>query len=264
MDLKGKVVMVTGAAGGIGRATSLKLAASGASVLATDLDGSGAQETARLIVDANGSAWSMPHDVTDADAWAEAMRRLDAEAGRLDGLVNNAGYMLTRPFKQTTFEEFKRQQAVNVDSVWLGCQAAHDLLVRTASKVGSASIVNLSSTLGLKGGPMYSAYCTSKGAVRLLSKALAVELGRHNVRVNSVHPGLVDTALGMGAMRDLLKHGAPAESLEALLKGNALRTPLGRSALAEDVARVIAFLCSEASAFVSGAELIVDGGRSAS
>jgi cyclopentanol dehydrogenase len=111
---------------------------------------------------------------------------------------------------------------------------------------------------------MYSAYCTSKGAVRLLSKALAVELGRHNVRVNSVHPGLVDTALGMGAMRDLLKHGAPAESLEALLKGNALRTPLGRSALAEDVARVIAFLCSEASAFVSGAELIVDGGRSAS
>jgi cyclopentanol dehydrogenase len=263
MDLKGKVVMVTGAAGGIGRATSLKLAAHGASVLVTDHDESGAKLTARLIVDANGSAWSMAHDITDPNAWAETVRRLDAEAGRLDGLVNNAGYMLTRPFKQTTFEEFKRQQAVNVDSVWLGCQAAHDLLVRTASKVGSASIVNLSSTLGLKGGPMYSAYCTSKGAVRLLSKALAVELGKHNVRVNSVHPGLVDTPLGMGAMRDLLKHGVPAESLEALLKGNASKTPLGRSALAEDVARVIAFLCSGESAFVSGAELIVDGGRSA-
>jgi cyclopentanol dehydrogenase len=206
----------------------------------------------------------MPHDVTDASAWAEAIGHLDAQTGRLDGLVNNAGYMLTRPFKQTSFEEFKRQQAVNVEGVWLGCQAAHDLLLRTAAKVGSTSIVNLSSTLGLKGGPMYSAYCTSKGAVRLLSKALAVELGKHKVRVNSVHPGLVDTPLGMGAMRDLMKHGVPAESLETLVKGNALKTPLGRSALAEDVASVIAFLCSEESAFVSGVELIVDGGRSAS
>jgi len=261
MNMQGKVIMVTGAARGIGQRSAIELASRGAIVFATDLNAEGAHHTALEIERNGGEAFGRGHDVTSEQDWIDVVAFIRSKAGRLDALVNNAGVMVTKPFKQTSFEEFRRQQAINVDSVWLGCQAAHDLLVATAAKEGAASIVNLSSTLGLKGGPMHTAYCASKGAVRLLSKALAVELGKHQVRVNSVHPGLVETDLGMGAMRDLLANGGvTADSLEALLKSSTARTPLGRYAQTEDVARLIAFLCCDESRFMSGGEFVVDGG----
>jgi 3alpha(or 20beta)-hydroxysteroid dehydrogenase len=261
MNMQGKVVMVTGAARGIGQRCATELASRGALVFATDLNAEGAQRTAAEIERAGGKAFGRGHDVTAESEWNDAIAFIKANAGRLDALVNNAGVMVTKPFKQTSLEEFRRQQVINVESVWLGCQAAHDLLVNTASEYGGASIVNLSSTLGLKGGPMHTAYCASKGAVRLLSKALAVELGKRQVRVNSVHPGLVDTDLGMGAMKDLLANGGvAAESLEAVLTSLAARIPLGRYAQTDDVARLIAFLCSDDSRFMSGGEFVVDGG----
>jgi cyclopentanol dehydrogenase len=226
----------------------------------TDIDEAGAKRCAEAIERSGGKAVAIHHDVTNEVAWRHVIETVESRLGRLDALVNNAGVMITRPFKLTTLDEYKNQQLVNVESVWLGCQAAHDLLSKTAASFGDASIVNISSILGLKGGPMHSAYCASKGAVRLLSKALAVELGRQKIRVNSVHPGLVDTQLGIGAMAELVKYGAPAGSLEEVLKNSAARTPLGRFAVPDDVARVVAFLCSEESQFLTGGELIVDGG----
>ncbi len=262
MQLKDKVILVTGAASGIGRQTCLTLAAAGARIFTSDLNGAGAAETAARIEAEGGRAASFAHDVTDADAWQRVIGEIDCQAGRLDGLVNSAGLMIVRPFKDTDFALYRQQQAVNVDSVWLGCQAAQALMAKTAALGKGASIVNLSSILGQKGGSMHSAYCTSKGAVRLMSKALAVELGRSQIRVNSVHPGLVETPLGIGSMQDMISHGVPLPSIEAAVGMVAQRTPLGRMAQPLDVANVIAFLCADESAYVTGTELTVDGGYS--
>ncbi|AVQ85425.1 MULTISPECIES: SDR family NAD(P)-dependent oxidoreductase [unclassified Variovorax] len=266
MQLKDKVILVTGAASGIGRQACLTLAGGGARIFASDLDGAGAAETAGRIEAEGGRAASFAHDVTDAAAWTRVIGEIERQAGRLDGLVNSAGLMVVRPFKETDFALYRRQQSVNVDSVWLGCQAAQALLASTAregkDRGTTASIVNISSILGQKGGSMHSAYCTSKGAVRLMTKALAVELGRLQIRVNSVHPGLVETPLGIGSMQDMISHGVPLPSIEAAVGMVAQRTPLGRMAQPADVANVIAFLCADESAYVTGTELTVDGGYS--
>nr|WP_315597293.1 SDR family oxidoreductase [uncultured Cupriavidus sp.] len=263
MKLDNKVVLVTGAASGIGRQTSKALAAAGARVYVADINEAGAEQTAADIRATGGVAESVVHDVTDEGSWRDVVKHIETEAGRLDGLVNSAGLMVVRPFAETDFALYRRQQAVNVDSVWLGCQAAFPLLATTAGKFGGASIVNLSSILGQKGGSMHAAYCTSKGAVRLMSKALAVEFGKSKIRVNSVHPGLVETPLGIGSMQDMMTHGVPFPSLDAATDMVAHRTPLGRWAQPEDVANVITFLCADESKFVSGTELTVDGGYSA-
>jgi 3alpha(or 20beta)-hydroxysteroid dehydrogenase len=262
MQLKDKVILVTGAASGIGRQACLSLAAGGARIFASDVDGAGAAQTAGRIEADGGRAASLAHDVTDAAAWARVIGEIEQQAGRLDGLVNSAGLMVVRPFKETDFALYRRQQAVNVDSVWLGCQAAQALMASTAAQGKGSSIVNISSILGQKGGSMHAAYCTSKGAVRLMTKALAVEFGRLQIRVNSVHPGLVETPLGIGSMHDMISHGVPLPSIEAALGMVAQRTPLGRMAQPTDVANVIAFLCADESAYVTGTELTVDGGYS--
>lgn len=262
MQLKDKVILVTGAASGIGRQTCLTLAGAGARVYASDLNSAGAAETAARIEAEGGIAASFAHDVTNADAWRDVIGEVEKQAGRLDGLVNSAGLMVVQPFMETSFDLYRRQQAVNVDSVWLGCQAAQALMAASAAAGKGASIVNLSSILGQKGGSMHSAYCTSKGAVRLMSKALAVELGKLQIRVNSVHPGLVETPLGIGSMQDMIRHGVPLPSIDAAVGMVAQRTPLGRMAQPQDVANVIAFLCADESRYVTGTELTVDGGYS--
>jgi cyclopentanol dehydrogenase len=262
MQLKDKVILVTGAASGIGRQTCLTLAAAGAHIYASDLNGAGAAETAARVEAEGGTAASFAHDVTNADAWHHVIREIERHAGRLDGLVNSAGLMVVRPFNETSFDLYRQQQSVNVDSVWLGCQAAQALMAASAAGGKGASIVNLSSILGQKGGSMHSAYCTSKGAVRLMSKALAVELGKLQIRVNSVHPGLVETPLGIGSMQDMISHGVPLPSIDAALSMVEQRTPLGRMAQPQDVANVIAFLCADESRYVTGTELTVDGGYS--
>jgi cyclopentanol dehydrogenase len=260
MQLRDKVILVTGAASGIGRQTCLTLAARGVRVYAADIDGDGAARTRDQILNEGGQASCFQHDVTQQQAWHDLMQSIEGEGGRLDGLVNSAGLMVVRPFQLTDYELFRRQQTVNVDSVWLGCQAALPLLARAAEVTGGSAIVNLSSILGLKGGAAHAAYCTSKGAVRLLTKALAVELGKQKVRVNSVHPGLVETPLGLGAVRDMIEHGALATSFDTAMMAVAQRTPLGRTAQPLDVANVIAFLCSDESQYMTGSELTVDGG----
>ena len=263
LTLKDKTALVTGAASGIGRDAALTLARQGVEIYAADIDTAGGQKTVDEIAAYGGTAHLVTLDVTSAEAWAEAVKTIAETSGQLHVLVNSAGIMITQTIEACTLETYQRQQKINVESVWIGCKTALDLMTETAARDGTASIINLSSTLGLVGGRMFSAYCASKGAVRLMSKALAVELGPRQIRVNSVHPTLVNTPLGLGAMQDLVDGGVPLPSKEAMIDMVKMQTPLGRYAEPDDIAHAIAFLASDESRYITGTELVVDGGITA-
>lgn len=259
-DLTDRVVLVTGSARGIGRHTVETLHRHGARVVATDVDADGV----RAVQDALGDRCrAMRHDVTSAADWRDVLASLEANEARLDVLVNNAGINLTRPFLDTSYEAFRHLMTVNVDSVWIGAQTMLPLLRHSATAAGrAASIVNISSVWGQnRAGPMSTAYCASKGAIRMLTKALAVEFGRGpgQVRSNSVHPGPIQTELGVAGVTDAVAYGllpdaaAGDRAIEA-------QAALGRWGQPDDVAGAVLFLASDASSFMTGAEITVDGG----
>ena len=188
----GKVALVTGGASGIGRGCAEALAREGASVVLTDVQAKG-EDVAAGIRKAGGKARFQMHDVTSEGEWNAVVAGIEKEAGRLDILVNNAGIAVGGMVTELTLEDFRRQMAVNVDSVYLGTKAALPLM----RKGKGGSIVNVSSVAGLRGAPRLSAYCASKGAVRLFTKAVALECGlmKDGIRVNSVHPGIIDTPI---------------------------------------------------------------------
>lgn len=257
-SLTGKVALVTGAAQGIGAATAALLARLGARVFATDLNEAGAQATAVAI-----GGTGLGHDVTQEADWTRVIAAIEAEAGRLDVLVNNAGIMINRPFLETSLSEYRRQQAVNADSVFLGMKASIPLMLKTvAAAGGTTSIINISSVYGQVAGATFSAYSASKGAVRLLSKAVANEFATRGVRVNSIHPGPTATALGAAwdpprdAEGNLLSPEAAAGLWLKLI-------PNGRFGMPDDIANAVAFLASDASAYMTGSELTIDGGYTA-
>ena len=262
-DLTGKVIVITGAANGIGEQCAYDLSAMGATIVATDIDEAGANETVEKIIEGGGEAIALKHDVTREADWDNTVGVCREKFSRLDVLVNNAGIMLNIPFSLCSYDDFKKQQTINVDSIFIGCKAAYPLMQESAATTAGSSIINLSSIFGQISGPMHSAYCASKGAVRMLSKSLAVELGRMgtNIRVNSVHPGPVNTELGRSAAVDAERLGL-IESADARNDEVGKIFPMGRWGEAEDVSGVIAFLAADASKFVSGAELVVDGGYS--
>jgi NAD(P)-dependent dehydrogenase (short-subunit alcohol dehydrogenase family) len=263
-DLTGKAVLVTGAGKGIGRETALELSALGATLLVTDIDEASANDTAALIRERGGRAHAWQQDVTQQGDWERVVAAIQAEVGRLDVLVNNAGIMLNKLFRMTAFEEYQRVMRINVDSIWLGCQATLPLLTESGKSSRGSSIVNLSSIYGQVAGPMQSAYCASKGAVRMLTKALAVEFARMGtgIRVNSVHPGPINTDLGRSGVTDAVKAGLlPSEA--AGMEKVTQQFPMGRWGESDDIASVIAFLASDASKFMTGTELTVDGGYTA-
>jgi NAD(P)-dependent dehydrogenase (short-subunit alcohol dehydrogenase family) len=263
-SVKDKVIMVTGAAAGFGQKTALTLAADGAHVVVTDRDGDGAEATAAQCRALGVKAVSARHDVSEAGQWASVITTVEAEFGLLDGLVNNAGFMLTKPYLKTSLEEFRRVQAVNVESIWVGVQAAYPLLLTAAQQRGTASVVNLSSVFGQVAGFAQSAYCTSKGAVRMLSKCQAVEFARAGtgIRVNSVHPGPGNTGLAVNGIKEMLEGGLAQSQEEAVSYLNSL-IPFGRFAEPEDIADLILFLCSDAARYLTGAEFTADGGYTA-
>jgi NAD(P)-dependent dehydrogenase (short-subunit alcohol dehydrogenase family) len=255
-ELSGRVALVTGASRGIGAATAKALAAAGARVIVTDVT-----DTSALAKELDGLA--RRQDVTSEAEWADTIAFARREAGGLDILVNNAGvFPRMGPITEISLEEWRRVQAVNVEGVFLGCKHAVPTLVERAPKwTGGAAVVNLSSVAGLQGVAGATNYCASKGAVRFLSKSLAMELAALKVRVNSVHPGIIDTHMGDEVVRDFAA-GLGIGDNEARTKAISLH-PLGRMGVPPNIADAIVFLASDKAAFITGAEMVVDGGLTA-
>jgi NAD(P)-dependent dehydrogenase (short-subunit alcohol dehydrogenase family) len=251
----GQVALVTGAASGIGRATAILLARQGATVVATDLDEQGIAGTVETITKASGTVVGHTLDVTSESDWDRVVELIERSWGRLHILVNCAGIALVRPITETTLADWRRVLAVNLDGVFLGTRAA----VRSMSRSGGGSIVNVASASGMKAAPASSAYCASKAAVIMLSRAVALECCRDGsgVRVNAVAPGGVKTPLwgktaGASAVVGTDEWNAPADA------------PMGkRFADPEEVAQVILFLASSEASYVTGSVLAVDAGYTA-
>lgn len=246
--LERKVALVTGGAAGIGKATAILLAREGAAVVVQDLREDG-RSTAEAIVAAGGRASFIRGDVTrTADAEA-AVERAVSEFGRLDILVNNAGIIRRASVVQTTEAEWDRVMAVNVKSVFLFSKAAIPVMVRQ----GGGVIVNTASGWGLDGGKDAASYCASKAAVVNLTRAMAIDHAEQNIRVNCVCPGDTDTAMLREEARQL------GQDVGDFLTRSAHR-PLGRMGRPEEIAQAILFLASDASSYVTGTALVVDGG----
>jgi NAD(P)-dependent dehydrogenase (short-subunit alcohol dehydrogenase family) len=260
--LAGKVALVTGGASGIGAACAERLAREGAIVAVTDLQDARGAEVAAGIVKAGGQARYWRHDVTDEEAWVTVVAEIKAAFGRLDILVNNAGIGLGAPsITQMSLADFRRQQAVNVEGVFLGTK--HALPLMRAGGVGGA-IINMSSVAGLKGSPLLAAYSATKGAVRLFTKSIALECAqaKDGVRVNSVHPGIIETPIWLGIAGAPGPDGAGANAPPDLDAMSAMAVPLGVKGVPEDIAEGVLWLASDESRYVTGAELVIDGGLS--
>lgn len=262
--MSAKTVLVTGATGGIGAETCRQLGAAGWRVIVTDLATQAAAAQALAAQIGNDAAFQ-PLDVTDPDSWTAAHDFVRTQCGRLDGLVNNAGIILRRGLTETSVAEWRRVQAINVDGVFFGMRTFAHLLAETgATTPWGSAIVNLSSIYGIGGQPMFTAYCASKGAVRTITKAAALEFAQlgQRIRVNSVHPGPIDTPLARGPIAEMLAEGANT-TMAMALAGVAAQYPGKRIGEPSDVAPVIVFLLSDGARFLNGVELPVDDGLTA-
>jgi len=246
-NVAGKVVVITGAGAGIGRATALMFAANGAKVVVTDVDEAGGQLTVDHIVSAGGEAFFVAHDVASEEQWTRTLAGVEERFGGIDVLVNNAGIYIIAPLADTTLEQWNRLFSINVGGVFLGSKHVAPYL----AKRGGGSIINMSSVAGLRGTAGHTLYGASKGAVRILTKDLAAELAGQNIRVNSIHPTYVKTAMA--------DYGAAMAGMTLEEMGTRM-VPLGRLAEPEDVANVIVFLAADESSYLTGSEFVVDGG----
>jgi NAD(P)-dependent dehydrogenase (short-subunit alcohol dehydrogenase family) len=249
------IAVVTGAAGGIGREVVKAMKAAGATVIATDL-----RDTAEI----EGADHYLKHDVTSEADWRAVEALVREKYGRLDALVNNAGFSIVTKFEETPLSEFHKVNAVNVDSAIIGTQVLLDLL-REGGKArpSGASVINFSSIGGLRGAAFNSAYCVSKAAIMMLSKCLGAEFAalKYNIRVNSVHPGGIETPMLSSIMDRYVELGA-APSREAAEAGVNVNHPIGRLGRPEEMAGGVVFLASSASSFMTCDELVMDGGFS--
>ena len=260
--LDGKIALVTGAGSGIGRCCAEALAAEGASVAVSDIDEAGGRKTAAVIAAAGGRAGFFWHDVADELSWKTVLGAVHAEFGALHVLVNNAGICVAAPLAEMSTETWHRQLAINLDSMFFGAKHAMPILVKS----GGGSIVNVSSVAGLKGVAGLSGYCASKGGVRLFTKAVALECAqaKNKVRVNSVHPGAIETAIwvkmgynGNLPPLDALKY---SNAMEMARDASVAATPVGHAGVPADIAQGVVFLASDESRFITGTELVIDGG----
>ncbi len=255
--VNGRVALVTGGASGIGRSAAEKLASEGATVVLTDVQDHLGAEVAAGIQKAGGKAEFIHHDVTSEDAWIDVVAQVKARHGRLDILVNNAGIGLGGSVLEMTLADWKRQNAVNLDGVFLGVK--HSIpLIREGGRGGS--IINISSVAGLKGAPNLAGYCATKGGVRLFTKSVAMECAgaKDGIRVNSVHPGIIETPIWTTVLGGQPGVNAPPD-LDAMSE---MAVPLGVKGVPEDIANGILWLASDESRYVTGTELVIDGGLS--
>ena len=238
--LDGKVVLVTGAARGQGEAEARLFAQEGARVALGDVRDAEGKAVAESL---GGSACYLHHDVRDPESWAQLVAEARRRFGRIDGLVNNAGIILYRPLLEMTLEQYRDVLEVNLVGCFLGIQAVAPALIQT----GGGSIVNVSSTAGLKAFARAAGYVSSKFALRGLTRTAALELGPQAIRVNSIHPGGIDTAMGRGP-EDI--------DVDAIYRS----IPLGRIGQPMEIARLALFLISDDSSYCTGSEFVADGG----
>ncbi len=254
----GKVALVTGGASGIGRGCAEILAAEGASVVVTDLQDAAGGEVVAAITASGGKAWYLHHDVTDEAAWEQVIAEVKAREGRLDILVNNAGIGIGGSVLEMTLADWRKQTAVNLDGVFLGTK--HSIPLMRVSGDGG-SIINMSSVAGLKGSAILAGYCATKGGVRLFTKAVAMECAnaKDGIRVNSVHPGIIETPIWMTIVNPTNPGSNAPPDLDAM---STMAVPLGVKGYPADIANGVLWLASDESRYVTGAELVIDGGLS--
>lgn len=247
--LADKVAIITGAAKGMGREEALLFAREGAKVIATDIDESEVKEVVAEIGRNGGEALAFAHDVASEEQWIQIVDAAIKAYGKIDVLVNNAGISGNmEQLHESTMETWNRTMAINLTGTFLGMK----YVIPHMKANGGGSIVNISSIAGLTGGSGASAYTASKGAVRMLSKAAAIDYAKDNIRVNSVHPGYIETPMTAGLFQN-----------EQMMQWFHANTPLPRLGKPIDVAEGVLFLASDASSFITGVELPVDGGYSA-
>lgn len=247
MRLENKVAFISGGARGLGEVMARLFVQEGASVVMGDvLEDQGKQVEAE-INESGGRCLFVRLDVTDETQWQQAIAATVARFGKLDILINNAGIYRTRRVEDTSSEEWDLVLAVNGKGVFLGTKAA----IPEMRKAGGGSIINLSSVAGLVGSADSAAYNASKGAVRLLTKATAIQYAKEGIRANSIHPGTIETPM----TAELLSGDGRQDRMD--------RTPLGRLGRPEDVAYGALYLASDEASFVTGSELVIDGGRTA-
>lgn len=254
MRVKDKVAIVTGGAKGLGEATALLLAKEGAKVVLTDLDEAQGLKVEADIKKAGGTAKFMKQNVADEKHWKKVVDDTVKLFGRLDVLVNNAGVGFSATVEDETLEKWHRLLSINLDAVFLGTREA----IRVMKEQKSGSIINLSSIEGLVGDPTLAAYNASKGGVRLFTKSAALHCAKsgYGIRVNSVHPGYIWTPM---VEENTIESGNAEERKAALI---ALH-PIGRLGVPNDIAYGILYLASDESGFVTGSELVIDGGYTA-
>jgi NAD(P)-dependent dehydrogenase (short-subunit alcohol dehydrogenase family) len=247
--LKDKVIIITGAAQGMGEVHASVLAEKGATVILTDIDAARGQKVVSAIQASGGIADFFEHDVSSESGWLNVICGVMARHKKVDVLVNNGGILIRAPIEALSVEDFDKLHAINVRGTFLGCGS----IIPAMRAAGGGSIINISSISGnIANMPEMVGYCSSKGAVRMLTKAAALDLARYNIRVNSVHPGTIATPMTVNFMTD-----------PAMRKTVLGTTILDRAGHPREVSEVVAFLASSASSYMTGAEVAVDGGYAA-
>ncbi|MCG2622609.1 glucose 1-dehydrogenase [Arthrobacter sp. I2-34] len=247
--VEGKVVFITGGASGIGRAAAYRLAEDGATIIVADVDPAGAAETVAGVESRGQKAMSLRLDVTDEENWRQGVASVVETFGRIDALFNSAGIYVIADLDKTSLTDWNRVMDINVTGTFLGMKH----VVPVMAEHGGGTVLNMSSAAGMLGFAGHTAYGASKGAVRIMSKDVAMEWGRKQVRVNTIHPGYVATGMA--------DYGA-AEANTTLDELGAAY-PLGRIAQPEDIANLVLFLTSDEASFITGAEIPIDGGATA-
>ena len=248
MRLENKVALISGGARGMGAAEAKLFVGEGARVVIGDLLEEEGRRTESEINETGGECLFVKLDVTSEADWQQAVAAVVARFGKLDILVNNAGIYRTERVEETSEELWDQVMDINTKGVFLGTKHA----IPEMRRAGGGSIINISSVAGLVGNTMSAAYIASKGAVRLFTKATAIQYARDGIRANSVHPGTIETPM---TAHLLLQESYRQNRME--------RTPLGRLGRPEDVAYGVLYLASDESSFVTGSELVIDGGRTA-
>ncbi|SDP74645.1 SDR family NAD(P)-dependent oxidoreductase [Desulforhopalus singaporensis] len=242
MRLEGKVALITGAASGMGRAAALRFSKEGAKIFITDINENGLAKTVELLISEGQEVVSMHHDVRNENAWEKVADELVKAYGKVDVFFNNAGVLILKTLEETTLEEWNYLMSINCTGMFLGMKHIIPLMVRQ----GGGSVINTSSDAGIVGFPECALYGASKGAVRIMTKDVAAEYVKKNIRVNAICPGFVDTEMVADIPKDELNEFAP----------------MGRAGTVDDITNLLVYLGSDESGFVTGTEIIIDGGGS--